>query len=463
MFDKTMRNMMRNLILVACSVLLFGMHPARCQSRNADQRKQEATTGAKETGREYSIIVYERPSDAPLSFERELSNGRLGLFWGGIFDVYRNAFAAKTLNYSSGLLDTGVSLITQALNQKKTDYNNWRSSMQKEMTYTRKLPMQTEIADFYRDVSHVGAMDPEGIMFNGLGCRQYLTYRDESGQPKKILVFEIACSLDDSEKGKQRILHHGKFEIKVDSVLFNPYLCDLPNDSLTARQVEEALRIPFDFKRRKNLTFRLTATLTSSWMNEAIEIFQDQALGRFQIDFSIPDSTVLDTDGVWKGYYTYRPDRDYADPKKNVRATGESFIVPRSFIGTYKESDDPASALVSQWGTGQYKIDMQISETCQMNEQYYASEEKWKEEWRILKKRKKKPSMMRTLVDQFRTEFDMDDYKWIHTILDPVKSAIIVDEKRWINNIMAADGSVPSAQPTASGQGEGNPAKNGKK
>ena len=411
------------------------------QPSNVTPKEQGDKKAAREASREYSIIVYERRSESPLSFEKQISNGRLGGFWGGVFDVYRNTFAGKVVSYSSGIIDTGVSMLSKAFTQKKINHSNWESMMRKEMTYTKRLPMQTEIADFYRDVSFIGAMDPEGMMFNGLGCRQYLTYSDESGATKKVLVFEIACSLDDSESGKQRILHHGKFEIKVDSILFNPYLCDLPNDSLSAKQVEEALRIPFDFERRKNLSFRLNATLTSSWMNEAIEIFQDQKLGQFQVEFTIPDSTILDTSGKWKGYYTYKRNRDYENPKKNIRVTGESFIVPRSFIGTYKESDDPNSSIVSQWGTGQYKIDMQISETCQMNEQYYKSEEKWKEEWRVLKKRKRSQPLMHTFVNQFKTEFDVDNYKWVHTILDPVKTAVIVDETKWVNNIIAGNSS----------------------
>ena len=441
---KQNNKIMNRIQVIVCCILMLGIGTAEAQNRKTGSKPREGMEQpqAKLTNREYSIIVYERDSNSPLSFDREISKGRSG-FWGGIFDVYRNTFAGKVTNLSSNILGIGVGMVIKAFTQKQDNQRNWYSAMQREMTYSRKLPMQTEIADFYKNVSEISAMDPEGMMFDGLGCRQYITYTDDNGEIKKILVFEVACSLDDSQVGKQRILHHGKFQIKVDSIRFNPYLCDLPNDSLTASQVDEALRVPFDFERRRNLTFRLNATLTSSWMNEAIEIFKDQELGQFQVEFTIPDSTALDAEGKWKGYFTYDARKDYQNTQKNVKVNGECFIVPRTYIGTYKNDDYD---VVSQWGTGQYRVDMNITETCQMNDQYYQDEEKWKEEWKKVKKRRHSRPVFNTFIEQAKTEFDVNNYQWVHTILDPVSSAILVDEQKWINNlIIGAENSSPAS------------------
>ena len=433
-----------NKLVFTCCMLFLGLGMVSAQPNKPGKASfvDGERSEVKEIGREYSIIVYERQSDKPLSFDREISSGRAGGgFLKGIFDVYRSTFAGKLINVSSKVLGTGVDMLVKAFTQKQENKKNWYSSVQRELTYSKNLPMQTEIADFYRNTSKIGAMDPKDMMFNGLGCRQYITYCDENGTLKRILVFDIACSLDDSQRGKQRILHHGKFEIKVDSIRFNPYLCDLPNDSLSAAQVSEALRIPFDFERRKNLTFRLNANITSSWMNEAIEIFKDQHLGQFQVEFTIPDSTVLDAEGKWKGYYTYNATsvKDQENPKKNVRVSGECFVVPRSFIGNYSEDDTPTPSSTPMWGTGQYRIDMTIKETCQMNEQYYKSEERWKEEWKKIKKRRQSPSVFNTFIDEAKNEFDWNEHKWVYTILEPVRSAIIVDEKEWVNSIIVGE------------------------
>ncbi len=426
--------MYKKYIILIC--LLLGCLTIFAQKEKDDKREQPQ---AKEAIREYSIIVFER--DSLLSFDKEISKARSGGFFGQIYDVYRNTFVGKITSLPNNIIGTGVDLLVNSLNQKKHNHSNWHKVINKEMTFTKRMPMQTEIADFYRNTSQIGAMDPEGMMFNGFGCRQYLSYKDDYGNTKKILVFDIACSLDDSQRGKQRILHHGKFEVKVDSIRFNPYLCNLPNDSLTARQVDQALRIPFDFERRKNLTFRLNANITSSWMNEAIEIFKDQQLGEFQVEFTIPDSTVLDSDGEWKGYYTYNSNSmsDRNNPNKNIKVSGECFIVPRSYIGNYNDSDD-ANYSTALWGTGQYRIDMRITETCEINPQYYDSEDKWKEEWKKIKKRKHSPTFLNIITQETANVFDLNNHKWVYTILDPVQSAVIVEETKWVNNIFGIEG-----------------------
>ena len=444
----------------------------------AEGKKQEkAPSGkvergdTKEPDREFSIIVYERESGSPLTFQHEISNGRGG-FIDGLFDTYRSTFAGKVTNLSTNILGVGVDLLVKAITQKRDNKAKWHSTIQKEMTYTKKLPMQTEIADFYKTTSSIGAMDPSDMIFKGFGCRQYLSYKDTDGTDKKILVFEIACSLDDSSLGKQRIIHHGKFVIKVDSIRFNPYLCELPNDSLRAEQVDAALRIPFDFKRRKDLNFKLTANISSSWMNEAIEIYKDQLLGQFNVEFTIPDSTALDHDGPWKGYFTYNSSSLYDRQHKIIMVSGESFIVPRSFVGNYSDDDNLTPSTTPLWGTGQYRIDMQITESCQMNELFYKSEDAWKDEWKKIRKRKKSPSFFDTIVEKAKTEFDWDNHKWVYTILDPVKSAIIVDETKWVNRIITGSENAvttyqensPSSgdKPTSDGMTGGNePPKNG--
>lgn len=155
----------------------------------------------------------------------------------------------------------------------------------------------------------------------------------------------------------------------------------------------------------------------------------------------IPDSTVLDSVGKWKGYFTYNATSvtDRENPKKRVSVTGECFIVPRSFIGNYKEGDEGTPSITPLWGTGQYRVDMQISESCQMNSQYYTSDDRWKEEWKKIKRRRRSPSVFNTFLVQAKNEFDWNNHKWVYTILDPVKSAILVDEEKWVNHIIIGD------------------------
>ena len=395
----------------------------------------------KQANYEYDILIYERPATDPLVVERELNTGKRG-FFASLLDVYRNTFTGKVVDFSAQVLQAGINLIVKAVNAEKENYAHWQETTQKELRFSKAFDMQDEISDFYQSPSTVGALDPDGIIFKGFGCKQYLVYQDGAIE-KKIPVFIIACSMDTTHAGRQRINHHSKFQMRVDSIIFNPFLCNIPNDSLSAEQIAAGMRIPFDFERRQNLRCNLHADLSSSWINEAIMVTHDQYLGSFDISFLIPDSTVLDTVGPWKGYYTWYSDRDRFNPRKQIDITGESFIVPRSFISTRRQGDEQ----IACWGTGQYRINMSLSESCELNRKYYfdgdTPNKNWKQEWKQMKRRKHYPTFWDAIAADFIRTFDIQNHQWIHTLLDPVKQAIIVDESRWLNSLI-----MPAATPT---------------
>lgn len=388
----------------------------------------------KQSNYEYNIMVYERPSTQPLAIEQEINANQKGVF-SALLDVYRSTFQGKVVDFSAQVLQAGINLIIKAIGMEKENYNNWYQATQNELSFTRSLPMRNEISDFYQSPSTVGAFDPDGIIFKGFGCNQYVIY-EENGQQVRIPVIIVACSLDTSFQGRQCINHHSKFQMVVDSIIFNPFLCNIPNDSLTAQQIEEGMRIPFDFQRRSNLRCSLHADISSSWINEAVMVTHDQFLGAFDISFTIPDSSVLDTVGPWKGYYTWYADRDAGNPKKAVSITGESFIVPRSFIATKRQGEE----LISFWGTGQYRIDMSLSESCDLNRAYYFVNGKpnknWKSEWKQIRRRKHYPTFWDEIAAEFTRTFDIENNRWVHTLLDPVATAIVVDEARWLDSVM---------------------------
>ena len=399
----------------------------------------------KESNYEYNIMVYERPSTQPLVIERELTTNQKGIF-SALLDVYRSTFTGKVVDFSAQVLQAGINLIIKAIGMEQENYRNWQQTTRKESSFSITLPMQNEISDFYQAPSTIGALDPDGIIFKGFGCKQFVVYADGK-QQKKIPVIIVACSLDTTDQGKQRINHHSKFQIVVDSIIFNPFLCNIPNDSLNARQIEQNMRIPFDFKRRSNLNFCLHADFSSSWINEAVMVTHDQHLGSFDIAFTIPDSSVLDTAGTWKGYYTWYSTRDAMNPKKQVRVSGESFIVPRSFICTRQQGEE----LISEWGTGQYRIDMAFTESCELNKNYYFTEGKpnknWKPEWKQMKRRKHYPTFWDHVAADFTRTFDIQNHQWVHTLLDPVQAAIIVNEKNWLNTVIVTEHETPEKHP----------------
>lgn len=77
-----------------------------------------------------------------------------------------------------------------------------------------------------------------------------------------------------------------------------------------------------------------------------------------------------------KGFLRYVRNRNEEPTYKIV---GESFIVPRSYMG-YRDKDDNYKNI---WGTGEYKLEIELKETCDVTEQY-------RENWKKDRKRRKK-------------------------------------------------------------------------
>ncbi len=412
--------------------------------------------------RKFEIIVRE---DSSLTNTRgiEWQDNNRRLLGTDMFNLYRTTIAGKFTTAGTNIIDLGISFIYDKLASHRKD---WMQAVQKECTYTKQLSMQTEIVDFYKEPSVKGAMDPANIVFTGFGCRQTIggeesgngqtpTRMPQGGEQecgisqidvpqggangntsrdaaKSKDVFYVYCSLRTDEEGKQRITNHSKFEVVVDSIYFNPFLCNLPNDSTAAT----GERIDYDFDKRSNLTFSLTASITSSWINEAIQIYRDIPLGEFYVTARIDKEDL--TDNIFT--YSRRFDGD-TDKAKKVSVTGDCFIVPRSYVGTLD-----GTAFTNAWGTGQYKVNMQVSESCSINRDYYLEKEeqtatdtaqagkktkknkeewsdKWKEEWKIIKKRQWSKSLWSNVKDVVISQWTGEE--WITTIIEPALTTVV--------------------------------------
>ncbi|MDE5674331.1 MAG: hypothetical protein K2I44_03150, partial [Muribaculaceae bacterium] len=234
--------------------------------------------------------------------------------------------------------------------------------------------------------------------------------------------------------GKARMLHHSKFEVEIDTLRFNYAICDLPNDSLRG---DPRSRIGFSFDKRKDLKFIVEASITSSWINQALMVFKDQPLGEFRIMASI-DPTLIDEDGIFR-YYAARD----KGSRKDVRVSGDCFLVPRSYVGSTDMENNQDS-----WGTGQYKVEMSVSEVCSINPNYYMSDgkwdsDKWKPEWKKIKSRRRGQSFFNQALGLLSTQYE--DSKWITILVDPAKTAFIQYETDGITRLLNPGTSIPSA------------------
>lgn len=392
--------------------------------------------------RTYTVMVNQMNDTVQLNGKLRRLNANRGILM-DLAQGYLSMGTSTILSASKNILDYGVALIREATRDKRPD---WQKMALEECRFVKRLPMQTQVLDFYSQPSHNGALDPTNMNFSGFGCRQTMDVTDGDGNVRSEEVFYLSCSLRDDDAGVARMLNHSKFEVVVDELRFNPYLCNLPNDSLSP---DPSTRIGFSFDKRKDLTFNVEALLSSSWINEAIQVVNDQELGRFFVTAMI-DPEQLDCDGVFR-YRRGNP----ADSAKRVSVTGDSFIVPRSYVG----SADMATASDS-WGTGQYRVDMNIYETCAINEKYYTEmkdgkrvwlKDRWQPEWRLMKKRTPRQGFWQTV--STKVVPSLSGNQWLTTITEPLTTVLMTHEGKLVNEGVSKLGVVGAGAAAGAAQG----------
>lgn len=263
--------------------------------------------------------------------------------------------AAKGIGagYVTSFIDMGVNALGNLITRNARQKKEWEQMVKEENVWSMKINSVQDVKDFYRKPSTAGALDPLNMNFDGIGCLR------TEGQDT---VFFVSCHIDRSKL--HRIVNHSKFELVLDTLILSPRRSNLPNTRLP---------LDFSFDERKNFNLSMNIKLTSSWFTDAIELHNDAPLGEFNI--SVPVSKA-DVDSA--GFVRYV--RQEGEPSKYA-IVGESFIVPRSYMG-YRDANGRYKNI---WGTGQYKLSIELRETCDITPEYRAN---WK------KDRKRRNKMM---------------------------------------------------------------------
>lgn len=368
------------------------------------------------------------------------ANGNKTGFFKMLRTGFGTAFVQKTQNATSNILSLGVSYLSEAL---KGDSRKWYDAALSHCVLTHKIKSDTQINDFYAAPSNLGALDPQNIRFKGFGCHHFL--EEKNGNNRGLEVFYIFCKMRRDTEGINSIVNHSKFLIEVDSLKFYPKYCGLPNDSAKAIT-------PFDFAKRTDLTLTIKARIYSSWINEAIMVTNDQQLGEFTITARIKPELLTGPDSV----FVYKKnDKRFEEA---VKVDGNCFIVPRSYSGTSN-----GTTYSSTWGTGQYRIEMDVNESCRINNRYYYKEEykneeipvkqigngqaianagipefkkfdkaKWQAEWAPIKSRRRNEKFTKQLWNSIVTAYKGSG--WVETFTSPLVNVIQNYEAQELNN-----------------------------
>jgi hypothetical protein len=184
--------------------------------------------------------------------------------------------------------------------------------------------------------------------FYGIGCVRTVD---------KDTVFYISTHIDEAKIN--RIINHSKFELSLDTLIIDPYKLDLPNSNFPDAA--------FSFDDRKDLQITVEMRLVSSWINELTQLQNNQELGSFAVNIPISKRD-LDADGKLRCVMKSGEVAQY-------KIAGESFIVPRSFMGYRDEENNYKDS----WGTGDYDVHIKIRESCGITESF---RKQWKADWK---------------------------------------------------------------------------------
>ena len=327
----------------------------------------------------------------------ELLNEGSDRYLSTLFNAGKEAVKGIASGYITSVVDLGVTAISSLVTRNARLKEEWENTVKKENVFVQKISTVSNVSDFYNEISFDDAMDPKGMCFDGIGCLK---------KEGNDTVFYISCHIDRSKIN--RIVNHSKFELVLDTLIISPYHSNLPNSSLD---------LPFSFDERKNFTLSLNIKIFSSWINELVQLTKNEELGEFKITVPIDSSQLND-----KGFLRYVRREGETSAYKVI---GESFIVPRSYMGYRDEYNN----FRSSWGTGEYKLEIEIKESCDITDEYRKN---WKKDRKKRKKMKPKKNFIakgwQTISNQ---RWDQITQSWIITTLSApagIISSDIIDQ-----------------------------------
>ena len=314
-------------------------------------------------------------------------------YLGDLFQSAMEAGKGIASGYVTSFIDLGVNAVGSLLTSSARHKEEWEATVKAENTFETHIRTVSEVNDFYKETSFDGAMDPKGMRFDGIGCLR---------KDGNDTVFYISMHIDRSKI--DRIINHSKFELVLDTLIISPIRSNLPNSRP---------KRAFSFDERKNFTMSINIKLTSSWMNEIVQLQNNQELGEFTINIPV-DQSVLDANGF------LRYVRKKGEPSA-YKVVGESFIVPRSFMG-YRDKEDNYH---NSWGTGEYKLDITLKESCDITDKYRTN---WRADRKLRKQMQPKKGFIETTWQTVSNQkWDEITQQWVITTLKAPASIITKD------------------------------------
>ena len=375
-------------LLLAVLMPTMGQSPRGGGGGNGDSEKKVDHSPKRKSNKlaKYQTFVY-TSEDLSDEIERQVSADREALSRGLGADLLSAGLSAATgaaTGYISTLIELGITAITKLIQLDAQNRKEWQEMVKEESELIITMGTIADLNDFYNCMSQYGPMDPKGMRFNGIGC---LAMEGED------TTFYISCHIN--RKKIDRIVRHSKFELVMDTFMINPYKAGLPNTDLP---------LLFTYADRKSFDFTMKMRMISSWMDQLPDLHKDQILGEFMLNVPV-DSASLDENNMFR-YIR----KEGEAPKYGL--IGESFIVPRSYMPLRDED----GKYMESWGTGQYKMEVEIVEVCGVSDEF---KKNWRKDFKKRKKMTGKMSKAEQEILQIFTnqQWDKQAKQWVATTL----------------------------------------------
>lgn len=331
--------------------------------------------------------------------------------------------------------------LTKIRSQQK---RKWMEMRQNECLFIDSLQSAKGQSDFYRKPSVHGALDPSDMNFDGITFRA-------SRNGNEIL--KMVCHIDTTKFS--HLFLHSKFYLVLDSVVFHPYQSYLPNlsvnrirgvDSKSSKEQIDYWNMisKFSFSEQQSPTINIRMDFSSSWINEAVQVYQDVKLGSFSVNIPINEMD-LGKDSV----YVYSRQEALMKHKQLIDITGDCFVIPRSYM--------PVDASNPSWGTGEYKMKVVMSERCQYNPTKGRSSN-WHKDYkqlvRLQNHGKAKNEYMMNVVSSFKESKDNIIKATYTPLINSLQSSLGLNATSGASGMMGAMGGMQGAGKNGSAAGQ---------
>lgn len=365
---------------------------------------------------------------------------------------YRSKSRGAFTNISKSMLYGGVSSVFTVISNeiisltkiRSQQKKKWMEMRQNECLFIDSLQSSKGQSDFYRKPSVHGALDPSDMNFDGITFRA-------SRNGNEIL--KMVCHIDTTKFS--HLFLHSKFYLVLDSVVFHPYQSYLPNlsanrirgvDSKSSKEQIDYWNMisKFSFSEQQSPTINIRMDFSSSWINEAVQVYQDVKLGSFSVNIPINEMD-LGKDSV----YVYSRQEALMKHKQLIDITGDCFVIPRSYM--------PVAANNPSWGTGEYKMKVVMSERCQYNPTKGRSSN-WHKDYkqlvRLQNRGKAKNEYMMNVVSSFKESKDNIIKATYTPLINSLQSSLGLNATSGASGMMGAMGGMQGAGKNGSAAGQ---------